>query len=374
MRIVFDISYIQGRRAGIGRFSEELLKGLLTADRENSYILHGWSFSVDTEGLRSLTGHDVHLDARRIPGPLKRLYWNRLRRPFLEHLIGDFDVFHSSDPLLPPTRRKTIATVHDLAYRLFPQFFAQHVLDLDPFIRRSLSRADAVIVPSESTRNDLLKMMRIGTDKVSVIRPPANPLFSPLGDEATDAAVMKKYALDFPYILFVGTIEPRKNILSLVRAYEILRERLPGGPHLVLAGKRGLLSGPSVEAIEGSPASPWIRWLEYVSDTDLAALYRRSEFFVYPSFYEGYGLPVVEAMASGRAVIASNTSSMAEIGASAVKLVDPNDTGNMADALCLLAADGKIREELSRLSLLRASELSGEVPARRLIAIYGSLA
>lgn len=373
MIIAFDVSYIQKRRTGYGRSALELLKAMLARDTQNEYILHGWSYSLDNKEIFKFQRENVRTSIRRIPGVLKRFYWNTLERPCLDFFIGEHDVFHSTDPLLPPTKNQLkIITVHDLAYKKFPQFFKSYILQWDSYITKSVRRADAIIVPSRQTKMDIVEKFQMPENKIHVINFPISSLFNPV-PTIGDREVKKKFQLNFPFTLFVGTFEPRKNIPRLLKAFEIFQTDRPTELHLVLAGKRGWLYEDIFDAIRKSTFRDKIHYLEYVPDTALASLYRLAEFVVYPSLYEGYGFPVLEAMASGKTVLTSNVSSMKELGDTVVFSIDPYKVEEIAHAMKVLHDNESTRNELSRRGIEYIRNFSSEKAAMNVMELYHSL-
>lgn len=368
MKICFDISYVQHRRAGLGRLTTELLPALLEQDSNNEYILHGWSYSLDVEKLERMKKPNVTTALARIPGNVKRWYWTRARFPALESLVGAFDIFHSADQFLPPLKRaRTIATVHDLASIKFPEFFDQRVLRMNAFLEEHIHRADAIIVPSEHTGHDVAVLMNVPSERIHLVRPPVCSTFSS-SPGPNDAAVAKKFSLDFPYMLFVGTLEPRKNVGAVVEAFN----RLPATTRceLVVVGKKGWMYEPILHAMENSPAKNRIHHLDFVTDEELAVLYRRAMMFVYPSFYEGHGSPVAEAMASGIPIITSANSSLREIADGVALLIDPAKPDEIADAMQMLIDDEVRRVEMRQRGLHVVERFSADAAAKKVLALY----
>jgi glycosyltransferase involved in cell wall biosynthesis len=371
MKIVFDVSYIQRGSAGIGRYSRELLKNLLDLETQNEYILHGWSFSIDKSEIDSLRKENVRVAIARIPGQIKRFYWNRLRAPSIGAFLGKFDVFHGSEPLLPPLGGVPgIITVHDLAYVRHPGLFEKGVLRRDPYVRRSVRESEAIIVPSLHTKGDLVNLFGVDERKVRLVRPPVHRGCSPLRDPVQDDAVVRKYGLKSPFALFVGVIEPRKNVEGIIKAFERLHETHSTDLDLVLVGRNGWLFEGTERSIVHSTARLRIHRLHFVSDTELVSLYRSARFFVYPSFYEGYGSPVAEAMACGLPTITSNNSSLQEIGGRSVMLVDPHNIEELVEAMLELSENGTTRTRLSESGLVRIRELHAENAAQLITALY----
>jgi glycosyltransferase involved in cell wall biosynthesis len=375
MTIAFDVSHIRQRRAGIGRLSMLLLRGLLAADQQREYLLHGWAPDLDEDTLRSFLQPNVRLATARIPGTIKRLYWNVLRTPRLETFIGPFDIFHGAEPLLPPIgNRRSIVTVHDLAYKKFPHFYTALIArKWDILYRRSIQQADAVIVPSENTRNDLMEMINIPSEKIHVVRPPINPLFSKAGLPQAKLEIRTTFSIPGPFILFVGTIEPRKNISRLVKAFEDFSRENSNPVSLVIVGGAGWLYEDIMKTIESSPARKYILLLNYVTDNDLAELYRSAMMFVFPSLYEGHGFPVMEAMVSGVPVITSDNSSLKENGKDVALLVDAESTASITDALQQVYHDESLRSKMSAAGLERAAQYSVKNAVDVILRLYSSL-
>ncbi len=375
MVIAFDISYIQRSRAGIGRFASELLAASLSADRENRYILHGWSYGIDLEAVRSQCAGREMLKIARIPGFVRRAYWDRLQFPRLQAILGHFDLFLSMEPFLPPIgNARGVVTVHDLVSKRHPTWFTRAVLRRERWMTRSLARADAVLVPSLATKADLMEICNVEEHKICVFRPSVSPIFTSKGDPGADVAMLKSLGVSGEFMLNVGTLEPRKNIVGLVAAFERHHKECASDLRLVLVGKKGWLYEGALRAIESSPVHGRIGVLDHVSDTGLAALYRKALFVVYPSLFEGHGFPVVEAMACSTPVITSNTSSLREIGEGVAILVDPTRTDELSNAITELYGDPSRRRALSEAGVVRAREFSREQAGRSLLSLYHTLA
>ena len=377
MRIGFDVSHIQVRRAGIGRYSAEVLRALIAAQGDAEIVLHGWSYSLDLAWLASLAERNVTLRVLRLPGHIRRWYWDTCRRPPVDRLTGPLDVFQSCDPFLPPLGGvRGVCTVHDCCQRRYPQFFRKGIHRREKALERSLARAAAVIVPSEQTRDDVIELYHTAPEKIRVMRPPLSSAFHvQTGDDATrDRPAVNAITGGRPSMLFVGTLEPRKNIVRLIRAYEIAVRGMEEKIDLVLAGKPGWMCQDVLSALRESPAREWVRYAGYLSDAQTSSLYRMARFFVYPSIFEGFGYPVLEAMASGTPVITSNTSSLAEIAGGAAELVDPLDVDALAHAMVRVADDDARRRELSAAGLERAASLGASGVGSLLIDLYRSLA
>jgi len=372
MRIAFDVSYIQTKPHGYRRYATELLRALVEQGEEHQWVLHGWSASLDRQWLASLRRPGVEFRVRRLPGQCKRFYWNTLRLPAIERLIGPFDIFHSTDPLLPPTRRKSVITIHDLVYVKFPDLVESRVVRWDAAVRANALRADAIVADSAHTKSDIVELFGIPESKVHVVYPIVSPLFTHNPSEH-DEEVIARYDLLRPYILFVSTIEPRKNVIRLLEAYDRMKDSFKKEVHLVVVGREGWKTEATVYAIRAHERSGCVRWLRDVRDTDLAALYRRALMFVFPSLYEGFGFPVAEAMASGTPVITSRAGSLSEIAGNAAVLVNPTSTEELTAAMAALAHDDAKRRELRRLGIEQARLFNYRNAVDRILSIYKTL-
>lgn len=374
MIIAYDVSHIRKHRAGIGRLATIQLQGLLSAGTKHEFILHGWSPELDLETIRLFQRPNVRLSVAVLPGTIKRVYWNMLRFPPVSTFTGRFDIFHSAEPLLPPVgKAKTVAGFNDSAYYKFPHFYSTLTArKWDYLYRRALRRANAITVLSENTRTDLIEMMGLPPEIIHVVRPPTDPVFSTEIPSETMDGVRSKFSLPEQFVLFVGTLEPRKNIPGLVRAFERFYAEHPDTA-LVIVGRRGWLFQDILSTIEQSLVRRHIMVLDYVSDTELAVLYRLASMLVFPSFYEGHGYPVVEAMISGTPVITSNNSSLKEIGAGAALLVDPENIDDIAGAMHRVLTDHRLRAELVAQGRERAGRFTVQNAAQAILHVYDSL-
>ena len=371
--IAFDVSHIQTRRAGIGQGSLTLLRALTEQARVNRYVLHGWSSSLDIGALRRIQGDNVSLRVARVPGPLKRLYWDRLPFPPIETLIGRCDIFHSSDASFPPvSSARLLLTVHDITSLTHPEFHVRAVTERDRRLIARLRKADGVIVPSTATRDALVRAGACSERRIHLHAPIVPSFCSPV-EGPGEAALLARLELTRPYLLYVGTIEPRKNIRGIVEAFDLISHRGGGEWDLLLAGKIGWKSESVLEAIAGAESASRIRRLSYVPDDTLAVLYRHARCLVYPSFAEGYGLPVAEAIASGLPVVTSVDSPMAEIAGGAALLVDPRSPAEIAEAVLRIASDGTERALWKSRARDRAKATARPYPADALLTIYAGL-
>jgi glycosyltransferase involved in cell wall biosynthesis len=285
------------------------------------------------------------------------------------------DVLHCPNGMGPPwSSTPIVLTIHDLSLFRYPHCHPRwRIVTTRRLLPRLARRAAAVVAVSEFTRREILSVLQLPPEKVHTVHSAAAASFRPVTDASRLAAIRQRYGLPERFVLFVGTVEPRKNLHRLVRAFRQVRQR--GFPHaLILAGHKGWLMEGFAEEIERLGLSDATRRLGYVPDADLPALYSLADLFVYPSLYEGFGLPTLEAMACGTPVLSSNSPALAEVCGDAACLVDPLDEDALADALSLLLRDRDQRVELSRKGLVRAREFSWQRAAEETMAVYARVA
>lgn len=372
MRIGIDYTSAARQSAGIGRYTRELVNALLTVDSRHRFTLFAAS-----GGLRSFefdVQPSVNVRLRKVPVTddwLARL-WHRLRVPIpVELITGPIDVFYSPDFVLPPTLpgSRTVVTVHDLSFLHYPSHFLPKLVRyLCRAVPRSVETADLVLADSQATKRDMINQLGTPPHKVKVIYSGVDKRFSPEGVSGEQELLRAKYDIgDGDYWLSVGTIQPRKNYLTLIEAFR----RLAPEARLVIAGAPGWLYDDVVQQAGG--CGDGVRILGYVDDADLPALYRNAELFVFPSLYEGFGLPVLEAMASGVPVVCSDSSSLPEVVGDAALLVDPRDPSAMAAAIAEVTHTPSLRHALVRRGLSRASQFTWEQAGQELLQAFEEL-
>jgi glycosyltransferase involved in cell wall biosynthesis len=269
---------------------------------------------------------------------------------------------------------RLVLTIYDLSFLLYPEFFSWRRNFWHKFlgVEKLIRRADTVVTISENSKKDISRIFGLAGDKIKVIYPGIDREFRPLGKENPKLArVREKYGLPEKFILNLGTFEPRKNIPGLIRAFDAAAARSGAGEwHLVLAGGSGWKNKEIFQAIDKAKNKDRIKIIGYVKKSERAALYNLAEIFAYPSFYEGFGLPVLEAFASGAPVVTSAISSMPEVAGEAVLLIDPNDERTIAEALFALMNDEKLRESYSARGLEQAKKFSWEKSAEKYLELF----
>jgi glycosyltransferase involved in cell wall biosynthesis len=289
---------------------------------------------------------------------------------------GTADLFYFPDFALPPVRRgRTVITIHDLSFLLVPDCAEDGLrAHLERVVPTSVRDADFITADSENTRNELTTLLDAAPGRVKVVYGGVDQRFQPVEDQGALERIRRKYGLHFPFVLYVGTIEPRKNLGRLLRAFTALRSRRGMTHRLVVAGGLGWLYQDVLRELDELSAEHEVVFLGRVIDEDLPALYSLSDIFVFPSIYEGFGLPPLEAMACGCPVICSNTSSLPEVVGNAGVLVSPFDVDGLADAIGELIADPDRREYLGQLGQARSREFTWDASARRLLDVFRGLA
>ncbi len=382
MKIGIDISQLAFPGTGVASYTENLVRELLKNDQDNRYVLFGSSLrrkKVLENFTRSLSGGNCSEKLFGFPPSFLETLWNRLHVLPLERLIGGVDVFHSSDWIQPPTGARKVTTVHDLVVYKYPQSsHAKTQFRTDVFapsanivavqkrrLRWVKNECDLIIADSLATKKDLREILNIPEEKVRVIYLAAGREFTPK-PLAEVEAVRKKYRLENKYFLCIGTREPRKN---LDRVGEAFRQLETGGVDLVWGGNYGWGSVNKV-----NKNNKTIKMLGFVPQEDLPALYSGAAAFVYPSLYEGFGVPVLEAMACGCPVITSNTGSLPEVGADAAFYVNPEDLGEIAEKMSqILRLGNREREDRKTAGLRQAGNFSWAKTARETLKVYEEL-
>jgi glycosyltransferase involved in cell wall biosynthesis len=361
MHIGIDTRLTHYRTGGISTYMRRLVKALETLDTRNRYTIFHSRKSREAVSTRFRTA------------ALWTPCHHRLERLALSVELARFrlDVLHSPD-FIPPQRgaRRHIITVHDLTFLHYPQYLTADARRYyNGQIAWAVRHADHILADSESTKRDLMNMLGVPGEKVSVHMLGVDERFQPLPAEARET---RRKALHLPdrYILFVGTFEPRKNIAGLLDAYAQLRGRMPSAPPLLLAGRRGWLFEETLARAEQLRLNEHLVWRDDIADDDLPAVYSLAEVLVMPSFYEGFGFPPLEAMACGTPAVASNRSSLPEVVGSAGLLIDPEDTAALADALECALTDERWRATAREAGLQRAKTFTWERTAQVALSVY----
>lgn len=405
MRIGYDITILYIARAGILYYNINMLRHLVTLAPADEFTLV--DYVPVRQSLPLAAGIDDLLSPRVqwkvIDGPphRKAIRWQRLNftggrffaqqvdavleRPWLwwidnrtraaqRSIMRDLDIFHVSDVTqLAPAQGKLVATIYDLSPIIFPQF---HTSENRSTFARKLQHirqhADVLIAISESTRRDIIEHFGFPEERIHVAYGGVDANFTPLPDQAALRPTLAKYGLREPgYILHVGTLEPRKNLVRLVEAYAQVRQRCGDAtPPLVLVGQNGWDSADIFATIERNKLSDHVQIVGFVADDDLPVIYNGAAIFAYPSLYEGFGIPVLEAMACGVPVLTSTVSSLPEIVGDTGLLVEATDTETIATGLQQLVEDAALRRDLSERAMQRSTRFSWRATAQATLHAY----
>jgi glycosyltransferase involved in cell wall biosynthesis len=351
---------------GVERYAAELIKNLAQLDDQNEYVLY--FRTPPQEWFKHLPNN---FTLRVIPFPKFwtqiRLSWELFWRP-----VDALMILASVLPLYHP--KNSVFTAHDIAYEFFPDAFTGFMRRYLVFSTRyAVKRAARIVAVSQATKNDLVRMYGADPHKIEAIHLGVDERYAPMPYEQVQP-VLDKYQLGYKkYILFVGTMQPRKNIVRLVEAFEKLKKNNHIEEKLVLVGRKGWLWEPIMKKIETSSASDSIKVLDYVDFDDLPALYNGAAILTLPALYEGFGLPPLEAMACGTPVVVSNVSSMPEVVGEAGGLVDPNSSDSIARGLLTALTDPEVKQHMSAKGIEQAKKFTWRACAKKTMDMLNKL-
>jgi len=367
MRIGMDARLVHYRQAGISQYTIRLLDELAAINKDDEFIV------FQSRKQRSMLVNAPNFQRRGLWTPPHHRFEQMLLP--LELAAVDLDVLHSPD-FIPPFRRKckSVITIHDLNFLLYPHFLTPESASYYGQIDQAVRKCDHIIAVSESTKRDIIRLTGAPEDKISVVHEAAHPICRPLRDGSFLQEARARLGISGDFILFVSTIEPRKNVPTLLMAYRQLLDNYHADVSLVLAGEKGWLFNEVFTLVDKLGLRERVRFLGRVSPEDLLWLYNAAQLLVHPAFYEGFGLPPLEAMACGTPVVVSNTSSLPEVVGDAALLVEPTDVDGMTVAVWRVLSDDALREQMSAKGLKRASLFSWRKAAVETMAIYRRLA
>ncbi|MBN1887067.1 MAG: glycosyltransferase family 4 protein [Thermoflexales bacterium] len=368
VKIGIDARLLYYQRGGIAQYTRHLIHELLQLDRvsESYFVL---ASRKDADQAAHLVPGD--------PGARWVKLWTPPHHRFeqlalpIELARLRLDLLHSPD-FIPPFsgRFRRVITVHDLNFLLYPEFLtAESRRYYNAQIKRAVAVADHILADSHATRDDLVRLLGVPDEKISVVWLAAKAVYRRLPPDTVQEQ-LARHRLTPGYVLFSGTLEPRKNLPGLLQAYHSLLARLPDIPPLLIAGRRGWLYDGIWAQVERLELAKRVRFVENPEDEELAALYNGAGVLVLPSFYEGFGLTVLEAMACGVPVIAANRASLPEIAGGAALLVEPEDTGALAEALEQVLTGPALRARLIEAGQLQAARFSWTTTAQQTLAVY----
>jgi glycosyltransferase involved in cell wall biosynthesis len=353
------------RGAGVSHYIDSLLRYLPQADQSLNFLAF-----VGDESI-ALTGWERHVSCWHTARPPARILWEQSAQPW-GAWRKKLDLLHvpvNVGPIIVPC--PVVVTIHDLSFYLYPELFqpAQRTY-LQHMTRQTVTRAARVIAISENTRADIVRILGVSEDQVAVIPLGLDAEMRPVAQREPIEALRQRRGLPEHMLLFLGTLEPRKNITTLLEAYALLR-RQPGWVHrLVIAGGKGWYYDAIYATAERLGLRDDVLFAGFVPQEELPLWYNAAEVFVYPSLYEGFGWPTLEAMACGTPVVASNTSALPEVVGDAGLLVDPHDAQALATAIASVAQDPARAASLRQAGLARAQQYSWYDTAHKTCQLY----
>ena len=374
MRIGIDISRTIEEGTGVGYYAKNLVHALAKVDSENDYLLYGMFYDCYPKEWKKAAvpkSPNFRLHQKHSLSWLVRKRWENDGR-HKEKLVGGIDILHSTAFTMPPVfSPKVIVTIHDLSIFALPQHHTEaNYQFVTKNVHQAARRANAVIADSENTKREIRRFLHVPDEKMEVIYLAAHENFHVKCHPNFIEHIRHKYALRKPYFLTVGSIEPRKNLASALIAFKALLEIRRIDYQFVIAGGKGWKNESFYRLLKKLNIDDYLVFTGYVPEEDLPALYQGAEAFVYPSFYEGFGLPVLEAMSAGTPVITSNTSSLPEVAGDAALLVNPKEIFDLYEAMEALVIRPSLREELKKKGLEQSKKFTWEKTARQTLEIY----
>lgn len=356
------------RRTGDESYLTSLVRAFGRLDSAHDYTM----YVRDAEAARRLL---PELSGWRFQAVRPRSIY--LRHPFgfpLALRCWPVDLLHVQYFVPPFCRCSVVITVHDVSFAARPEFFtARDRLLLNALVPRSLRRADRIITDVQYTRNELVRLYGLDPERIEVIPLAADPRYRQLDREACRESVNERHGFSGPFLLYVGTLQPRKNVQTLIEAYARFRRESGLGYKLLIVGKLKYKFGPVFEAIERSGVQDDILFAGFVPDDELPRYYNAADLFVFPSRYEGFGLPVLESMACGTPVITTTSSSLPEVAGSAAILVDSEDVEGFCRAIARVLTEPELARRMQADGLAQAAAFSWDRTARDTLAVYSKV-
>jgi glycosyltransferase involved in cell wall biosynthesis len=371
MRVALELQPCCGQRSGIGTYTYELARHM-SGDKDLEMRGNLFNFLMRNDDKRAIDciGFPINYNTS-MPYGLYRRIWNLLPLDYSEMFAGKADVTHFFNFIVPPkVKGKVIDTIYDLVYIRYPETMEKRNLKrIENGIQYSLERSDAVVTDSQFIKNEIVQHYGCDPGTIHVIYPAA----SVSNTDLSVSYLADKWRIEPPYILFIGNIEPRKNLARLIKAFEKVRKEMPQRIQLVLAGGKGWKSEAISKAAEDSPYCGDIVFTGYISDAEKSTLYRHAEMFAFPSVYEGFGMPVLEAMICGTPTVCSNAASLPEVAGDSAILADPFSEADMAEKMAEILADREKASNMSALGINRARFFDWDRSANELMHLYKSL-
>ena len=374
MKVAIDVRTILSNRSGVGNYVLHLIQNLKKVDPESIYYFLSLkknlpflgSFASEQNPLLTVFSHESH--------PLGD-FWEHFVLP-VRLMKKGIDIFHGPASLIPfrKDHYRVVVTIHDLVAFLFPETIPlKYGAYMRYLLRHAVKRANKIISVSYHTRQDLIDILKVPSEKITVIHEAPSPIFRPYDPMEVRTFLKERYGIQKKFIYHLGNIEPRKNLIVLLEAFTRVCRELGPEVQLVVSGQKGWLIRSLNQFLKNYPNRDQVLFTGYVPMEELPFFMNGAELFVFPSLYEGFGLPVLEAMSCGTPVISSNQSSIPEIIGSAGILIDPTDTRELADRIIFLLRNRKERERLCLSGKEQAARFSWEEAARKTLDVYRSV-
>lgn len=376
MKINLELQPCLKNKSGIGIYTYELARIL---QKKNGIELSGniFNFLNRNDISKDIEGLNMNINICSIfPYGVYRRVWNRVHINYNKLFNSHDELYHFFNFIVPPKiTGKVITTIHDMTYILYPETMDEKNLKrITDDIDYSVNRADKIITVSESSKNDIIKYLKVPSSKIEIVYNGVDyDRFNKDYSNDEKRAVKNKYSLPEKYMLYMGTLEPRKNIESIVKAYSVFKKNYNSKIKLVIAGKKGWLFESIFQLMERLNLEDEVIFTDYVDEEDKPIIYQMSSLFVFPSIYEGFGIPVLEAMAASVPVITSNVSSLPEVAGDAAILVSPKDIDAIAENMNKILTDNRLRESLINKGHIQAKKFTWEASAEKLYKIYKSM-
>jgi len=369
MKICIDIQTTLNQPTGVGHYTKELANHLSVLLNRDELILFYFSFINRKPSININTAN--YKPMRWLPERIMRRIWRYLKWPPFNIFAGSADIYHFPNFVLPPLKKgKSVVTIHDLSFLRFPEFApTRYARYLSSIVKDTVRRADAIITDSKFCRDEIEELLHVNSDRLHPIYPGISLRFHTI-DKEKISSTLAKLNLERPYILTISTVEPRKNIQFLITLFEQLYNFYGD---LVIAGKLGWKYEPILKRIQTSYRTNDILYLDYVEDIDLPALYSGAELFVFPSHYEGFGLPPLEAMACGVPVVASSGGALDEVLGDGACIIQDYDINTWIETIQNLLFDSEFRKKQIAKGHHRVNNYTWDNSVSRVLKLYRSL-
>jgi glycosyltransferase involved in cell wall biosynthesis len=371
MNIAIDATSIPRNKTGVGVYLVNLINEISNLDANNSYYIFVQSDDVDSFNIEKDNFHLIIIDSNKYRKVFLRLFWEQIILPkkLKEY---DIDILHSPHYTSPVfTKVSRVVTFHDMTFYTLPKvhtFFKRLLFKI--YMKISSKIADKIVTVSESTAKDVEKILDVSSNKTCVTYNAKKDMYKPINNQENIVEVCSKYNIRDNYVLFVGTLEPRKNIKTLIKSYSKLIKEINKEIKLVVVGKKGWMYKEIFELMRSLGIDNQVIFTGFADLEDLPYLYNGAEVFVYPSIYEGFGIPVLEAISCGTPTITSNVSSMPEVIGDAGITVNPNDVDELKDAIKRIIEDDDLKEQFRKQGIEQAKKFTWKNCAKDTLQVY----